>query len=113
MLSGSSGPRRARHGAHPSISCASTCNAAAPARSCQADRAEQKADQALTELSQARERVARLEGEAAGVRAMAIAAAETAERKVAEKIAAQEMVIAELQHALEHHQRPWWRKLFG
>jgi hypothetical protein len=44
---------------------------------------------------------------------VAVAAVEAAERKVAEKIAAQQTVIAELQRVLEHHRRPWWRKLIG
>jgi hypothetical protein len=53
-----------------------------------------------------RERIARLEGEAAGVRATAIADVAAAQADALAK----DQVIEELRAALAEARRPWWRR---
>jgi hypothetical protein len=64
---------------------------------------------AQAEAREAREKVARLEGEATGVRATAIADVAAAQADAAAK----DQVIGELKAMLAEAHRPWWRRLIG
>jgi hypothetical protein len=63
-------------------------------------------DQARAEAVALRERIARLEGEAAGVRATAIADVATARAEVE----ATQKIVALLEEQLAESRRPWWRR---
>lgn len=92
-----------------------------------AEKAEREAEQARAALGDLRARLARLEGEVAGVKATATAEVNAAARAAEEAIAARDELLAELRRSLEHERgrarrledalaetrRPWWRKLWG
>jgi hypothetical protein len=73
------------------------------------DKARAEAEAWRGKVGELRERIARLEGEAAGLRATAIADVATARAEVEAK----EMLLVELRAALAELRRPWWRRWLG
>jgi hypothetical protein len=88
------------------------------------EQAQRQADDRQATVAELRERVARLEGEMAGVRATAQAEVNAAVRTAEEAIAVREELVAELRRAADHERargdrleaelrRPWWRRWRG
>lgn len=77
------------------------------------EQARRQADDRQATVVELRERLARLEGELAGVKATAMAEVNAAVRTAEEAIAAKEELVRELREALAWHRRPWWRRWFS